>query len=698
MTSLRSKGKGVVIALVFILILSFPFDVSAFNSDDYEYLVGAGSYDITGPAAEVVMMGYADSGQTTAGIHQRLRSRAFIAEERASDQRVVLVSADLGQLFHSVKQGVINKLNNNGYGKWYNEENVMLSATHTHGGPGGYAHRGLYNLSSYGFHEKNYETIVNGIYESIVRAHRNLQPGSIEVNQTQVDGISANRSKEAYKNNPAAERSKYDQDVDTTMTQLHFRDASDRLLGVYNWFPVHGVSMSGENHLITGDNKGYASYLLEEEMGGEVTAEGSFVAAFAQAHAGDVTPNIYGDGKGHGDSDQESTQYAGRVQYEAAKRMAESTGTEVSGGISTKHKYIDMQNVTVASEYADGTERRTYPGALGYSFGAGTEDGRGPSFFQEGMTQPEYQIDDYDNIVPYLQNLMVIVPQIGEMSGAKYPKLWEQHAPKPVLLAPSKVTPDSWTPDIVPVQMVQIGQVSIVAVPAEVTTMAGRRMMEQVQEKMDAHLQQKSITVISGLSNAYSSYVSTPEEYDKQHYEGASTLYGKWTLGAYLQEFDRLTDAIITGNEVEKGKAPKDLSDEQVYFPPGVLYDLPPWGKSFGDVKKNVESSYAAGDKVSVQFWAGHPNNNFRTQSTYLEVQRLKGDNWVTVADDHDWETTFQWERKSTVMATSFVKITWQVPSNVEKGTYRIVHYGSSKSMSGKVSDYKGKSSTFTVK
>ena len=65
------------------------------------YLVGTGIYDITGPAAEIGMMGYADSSQKTAGIHTRLRARTFIVGD--GQKRVVFVSADLGMLFESVK-------------------------------------------------------------------------------------------------------------------------------------------------------------------------------------------------------------------------------------------------------------------------------------------------------------------------------------------------------------------------------------------------------------------------------------------------------------------------------------------------------------------------------------------------------------------------------------------------------------------
>jgi neutral ceramidase len=68
------------------------------------FQVGSGIYDVTGPAAELGMMGYAMLEQKTAGIHQRLRARAFVIASPCNGKRVAFVSADAGQIFQGVKQ------------------------------------------------------------------------------------------------------------------------------------------------------------------------------------------------------------------------------------------------------------------------------------------------------------------------------------------------------------------------------------------------------------------------------------------------------------------------------------------------------------------------------------------------------------------------------------------------------------------
>ena len=64
------------------------------------------------------------------------------------------------------------------------------------------------------------------------------------------------------------------------------------ILGVLNWFPVHGTSMNSTNELISGDNKGYASYLLEKALNpnGTLPGKGDIVASIW----GDVSPNTSG--------------------------------------------------------------------------------------------------------------------------------------------------------------------------------------------------------------------------------------------------------------------------------------------------------------------------------------------------------------------------------------------------------------------
>ena len=59
--------------------------------------------------------------------------------------------------------------------------------------------------------------------------------------------------------------------------------------------------------------------------------------------------------------------------------------------------------------------------------------------------------------------------------------------------------------------------------------------MEAVRAAVGRALTADTI-LINGYANSYSSYVTTHEEYELQCYEGASTLFGRWTLAAYCTQ------------------------------------------------------------------------------------------------------------------------------------------------------------------
>lgn len=173
----------------------------------------------------------------------------------------------------------------------------MCIATHTHSGPGGFFQYMLYNIPSAGFVSQTLEILVSGTVESIRRAHNNLKPARVYYARGDLLGASINRSPLSYQLNPADERRKYQHDTDKTMHLLKFVDRNNKTFGILNWFAVHGTSMNNTNHLISSDNKGAAAIFLEQEFNPIGTMPGQnkdFIAIFAQANEGDVSPNTAG--------------------------------------------------------------------------------------------------------------------------------------------------------------------------------------------------------------------------------------------------------------------------------------------------------------------------------------------------------------------------------------------------------------------
>ncbi|MBB5957917.1 hypothetical protein FHS29_004525 [Saccharothrix tamanrassetensis] len=214
------RSTWVLTCLAGLLVLSgLPVATAA----PEPYLVGRGISDVTGPAAENGMMGYSKFDQKTAGIHQRQRSRAYVVVDRSTGKRVAYVNADLAMIFRAVQEAVLDKLRTR-YGALYTRENVLLSATHTHAGPGGYSHNLAYNLSILGMQQQTLDAVTDGITESIVEAHDDLAPGSLSLGRGELTDASVNRSRVAFERNP--DKGHFPQAIDPAMTVLKFKQGS----------------------------------------------------------------------------------------------------------------------------------------------------------------------------------------------------------------------------------------------------------------------------------------------------------------------------------------------------------------------------------------------------------------------------------------------------------------------------------------
>lgn len=262
---------------------------------------------------------------------------------------------------------------------------------------------------------------------------------------------------------------------------------------------------------------------------------------------------------------------------------------------------------------------------MGYSFAAGTTDGPGAFDFAQGTTTG----NPFWNMV---RNFLA-KPTNEDLAC---------HAPKPILLATGRATfPFQWQPRIVPTQLFQIGDVIMTALPGEFTTMSGRRVRTAVQDAaLQAGHPQKVKVILCGLSNIYTSYIATPEEYQKQRYEAASTIFGPHTLTIYLQQFQLLTQAMIRDEAVSSGPPPPVLDGKVISFQPPVVFDGSPFGKHFGSVTLQPNEHYSLGERVIVHFVSANPRNNLKHENTYFTVERLiDDDQWEVVATDASWDT-----------------------------------------------------------
>ncbi|ETO86129.1 hypothetical protein F444_00284 [Phytophthora nicotianae P1976] len=599
--------------------------------------------DITGPAADVVMMGFADPTESTTGILNRLYARAFLIEDPDTNKRIVFVHCDLMGVMQLVHQEVLTELATK-YNGVYTDQNVVLHASHTHASPGGTAGYFMYDVTSLGYITENFARIQK---------------------KGEVDKGGKNRSPNAYLANPTSERALYSSDIDTTMRALHFFGSSGKLRGVLAFYPVHPTSLTAKNRLISGDNKGYAEFLLEDELTNVTVAIGITNA---------------------GDTLIESAEVLGERQYDTLSSLIKGPSELIQGSVVANFSYVDFSNVklkgvqaTPDNPYAD----RTCPAVVGQNFAAGTEDGRGPSMFTEGNLKGN-----------------ALFKAIGTV--IKPTPKWVQdcqHTNKKPLFAVGLMEPTPWVPNTLPVQIVKIGQLAIAVTNFETTTMAGRRIRNTIKTELAS----AGVTEVelAAISNAYAQYVTTKEEYLTQNYEGASTLFGPNQLAAVQQELTRVAASVVDPSvPLDVGPTPMQIDRTSlIMMQTGVVMDAAPLLRSFSDVRTQPSSSYTVGSVASAIFAGAHPKNALTLVSSFCDVQKLGSNGaYTTVMTDAHWDLRYRWERY--LIAESKNTCEWNIRKGGRTsiaGTYRFVHRGYSKHLLGALTAYESTSNTFTV-
>jgi neutral ceramidase len=642
------------------------------------FLVGRGLADITGEAAGCGMLGYGQADQQTEGIHTRQRSRAFVLAE-VDGPRLLLVINDLPLVFDSVHQEVLRRLHDR-YGPLYTAVNTMITATHTHCAPGGYSHHLLYNSTTNGFRPKTFGALVDGIVQAVERAHVDLAPSKLVLSHGELRDASVNRSRRAFERNPEAERAFFPEAIDPQTTLLRI-ERDGRTVGAINWFATHNTSMTNRNRLISSDNKGYAGYHWEREIEGidylrDLDSDPRFIAAFAQTNAGDMSPNLHLR-PGHGPTDDqfENTRIIGRRQYDAASALALQGGVAVAGPLDARVLYVDLARVAVQPAFTgDGRVHSTSgPAGGSASFAGAGVDGPAYPGFHEGPNRWW----DWPSRLAY------------RLSDA----LRDSQSPKGIVLpggALNRLLPV--VAQRVPVQLLRLGPLYLIGIPGEVTITAGLRLRRTVAGIVGADLHD---VLVAGYSNGYIHYVTTPEEYDAQRYEGASTLFGRWELPALQQTAAELATAMRDGVVVDPGPPTTDLSPRRRARRDRSGGDVAPPGAAFGDVVVMPREAYVAGERVSVVFVGAHPGNDLHRGGTFLEVQRRDSGGWATTQDDGDWATRFHWRRLR--QGGSEVTISWDIPGDVVAGRYRIRYCGDARQPDGLLHPFAGESPMFEV-
>jgi len=611
-------------------------------------LVGVGRADITPPAG-YYLMGWERGDAKGLGVHTRLYARAI--ELAQGGHKVAFVVEDLNGIAGGILQDALAAAKVPGL----SEQDVLVSATHTHAAPSGYWNYSAYNTVFPTMAQPTAQNIMgtrdDRLYSFEVRqlaaalraADADLSPGAVAWAHRDLVGLTMNRSLEAHLANygihesygtgmvtqdPNGYLGTIDPGVDVLRVDKLI-GGRDVPVGVWSSFANHGTVNKSTFTVYNADHQGSADRAVESAIrsAGAVPDSQDVVSAFANADEGDQTSGI----RHSGPADAERIgDVEAHVMLDAWTQAGQSLQTSLAMGM--RWTRIGLSGVSTSAGHPLGTDPVT-----GLSLFTGSEEGRGPLYDITGQVNGTNFEGDH-------------LPADNPVDG-QGDKIEVRTSP------PSS---DTSFPSVLPLTVLQLGDRLLVSIPGEMTVAMAARVRAAVAS-VAAPLHVSRI-VIDGLADEYMQYFTTPQEYEAQHYEGGSTLWGEYQSYAILDGLVRLTTA-LAGN----APAPPPVNDDARNGVTTGAGAAPfSTGASSGTITQQPQTTQRlAHAQLAWQGAAG--GADMRLGAPFVTVRFLSGGVWTRVADDLGLQIVWRVDDSGDYTAQ------WEVPLEAAAGEYDMV-------------------------
>jgi hypothetical protein len=638
-------------ALLIAVLGALVFPAAA----DAALRAGAGKADIT-PATGYYLGGWTRYDRTGHGQLTRLQSRALVLEN--GGRKVALVSVDL----FMIPGGMVRHIGERLASRGLSERNILISASHTHSGPGGYANFPTLNtaapstqtatdpasfaalLSPGPADPQLYRFLVEQIATAIRRADDNLAPASAAWGSARILGLTRNRSLEAHLANhrilkeygegrvsddPGGYEHTIDPDVDVLRVDKLVRRGrrgkrrTVRVpIGAWSTFADHGTVTKSSFQFYNADHHGSAMRVFESRVraAGRVAGGQEVVNVYGNSDEGDISAGLDRDGPAAAD-------YVGRVEAAAMLRAWKRAGRRLE-----RSPLLDVRwtRACFCGQQVPGGGRIADHSEVGLPFLTGSEEERGPLYDATGR----------------------------QYEGTRGPDRGDPHGNKVGVMGAGNV------PNVVPLLTVRVGRRLIASVPGESTKEVGSRIRAGVSAVLGGSGIER--VVISGLANEFTLYFTTPEEYDRQHYEGGNTHFGRWSALFIQEELTRLASTLVHGMPAP---APAPFDPTNGVRPDGPAY---PDGAAAASLTASPAAAYSRLQRAEVS-WQGGPKGYDRpVDRAFVTVERRhRARGWVR-ADDDVLGLGILWK----VDDAGSHAAQWEIPLDAPQGNYRFVITG----------------------
>jgi neutral ceramidase len=598
---------------------------------------GVGRADIT-PRTGYYLGGWTRADRVAQGQHTRLWARALVLEQ--DGRKVALVAVDL----FMVPGGIVKHVGDALAGHGLSEQTILMSASHTHSGPGGYANFKTFNtaapsagtvtdpVSFYRLLDPKpadpqlYSFLVRRIATAIWRADANLGRAAAGWGSAEIHGLTMNRSIEAHLANhgmslergqgaaeqdPAGVAHTIDPRVNVLRVDKLVRGRRVPI-GAWSTFADHGTVTKSSFPYYNQDHHASALQVFERRVrrAGRVPRRQAVLNVYGNSNEGDQSAGLVRDGPAASD-------YVGRVEAAAMLRAWRSARPVRRPGLDSR-----WTRVCFCGQQTEGGAVADYA-MIGFPFLTGSEEERGPLF---ELTRVPFE--GTRNPLP--------VPGQGHKNG--------------IPLGADSV------PKAVPLMAVRVGEGVIVTLPGEPTAEVGARVRAAVAAATGV-----GRVVVAGLANEFIQYLTTPEEYDRQHYEGGSTLYGPLSSNLLRGELAELSRRLVSG-EPAQAAYPFDPIN-------GVSPDGPPFdqGAASATITGQPGGPFERLQRVPFSWRGGAFGLDRPVDRAFVRIVRLTRSRRRTVDSDLGlgmlWKVDDQGEHR----------VFWEIPRHLRAGRYRVV-------------------------
>ena len=282
---------SILLALI-PLATSSPSYAARHNEDSGLFYAAVASQDITPPVG-VPLAGhgaavrralipfscffhkYATYFKPSKGILDPIRAKVVLLKR--GDKRLLFLSLDLVAVTDDFHTEVANAVANLGF----TPEEVFVSGTHTHNGPGAISKNPLWAFVAVDrFKPAIYDPILASVVHLIHRAYAELEPAVLQAYQFRVEGLQVNRRDD----HPASV-------VDPSANVLVVSNSMGEYLGALINVAVHGTALPKANLLLSTDVPGALEHAFEARLAAHNDRSSRVpTAVFINGAEGDVAP------------------------------------------------------------------------------------------------------------------------------------------------------------------------------------------------------------------------------------------------------------------------------------------------------------------------------------------------------------------------------------------------------------------------